>query len=188
MCTDRSEPAEGTVRRIRQGTTADRDGLRQIQTVLPEPSPALLDASLVSLDENHASITPAVGPAEGQDSCDTAGGADVAGPAPTLPQRPLSALVCLVGTDPVGYCIAVDGPGVYLPELAVHPDHRRMGHGSALLGAVTERFDEREAIRLTVAVDNTAARAFYDHQGFERVDRLPDHFESGAGLLLERSR
>jgi ribosomal-protein-alanine N-acetyltransferase len=100
---------------------------------------------------------------------------------------PLVVLVRVTGGDPVGYTVAVAGPSVYVPELAVDPAHHREGHGSALVAALRERFDARE-LRLTVAVTDDRARAFYRSQGFERVDRLPDHFESGDALVLVLSR
>jgi ribosomal-protein-alanine N-acetyltransferase len=31
------------------------------------------------------------------------------------------------------------------------------------------------------------ARRFYDRHGFQRRERLPDHFESGDGILLWQS-
>jgi ribosomal protein S18 acetylase RimI-like enzyme len=47
--------------------------------------------------------------------------------------------------------------------------------------------EEFEEIRLTVEEHDERARGFYCAHGFEQIDRLEDHFESGDGLLLARS-
>ena len=101
-------------------------------------------------------------------------------------EGPGTVLVAVEGT-PVGYLLAIPGPGVvYVAELAVHPDRQREGHGSALLSALIERTHDHKTVRLTVAADNEPARRFYDHHGFEPAERLEDHFESGDGLVLVR--
>jgi ribosomal-protein-alanine N-acetyltransferase len=91
--------------------------------------------------------------------------------------------------DPVGYALAMrDGEGevAYLAELAVAPDHRRQGHGSALLSAVLDRLAGHAALRLTTRADDDRARAFYEAAGFEPVRRLPDHYADGDGTLYGR--
>lgn len=97
--------------------------------------------------------------------------------------------VYVVVTDrPVGYAIALtDGQHVvYVPELAVHPDYQRKGHGSALVSHLADAYAEFDELRLTVAADEDAARQFYEQHGFEQIDRLADNFESGDGLLLAK--
>lgn len=115
--------------------------------------------------------------------------AALADPAPELlpavlgHDGPATVLVAVDG-DPVGYLIAVPGPtAAYVAELAVRPDRQREGHGSALLSALLERTAADE-LRLTVAVDDRAARRFYDHHGFEVADRIEDRFEHADGLVL----
>jgi ribosomal-protein-alanine N-acetyltransferase len=101
-------------------------------------------------------------------------------------EGPGTVLVAVDGA-PVGYLLAIPGPGVvYVAELAVHPERQREGHGSTLLSALFERTRDHQAVRLTVAADNEAARRFYDRHGFERAERLDDHFEDGDGLVLVR--
>ncbi|WP_123533733.1 GNAT family N-acetyltransferase [Halosimplex salinum] len=92
---------------------------------------------------------------------------------------------------PVGYALAVtdgDDEACYLAELAVAPDSQGEGHGSALLDALTERCREIgvDDLRVTVREVDDRAREFYEERGFERRERLPDHYESGDGLLLVR--
>lgn len=97
--------------------------------------------------------------------------------------------VCLVaGTKPVGYVVALaPGGTAYLPELAVHPDHQGEGHGSALLAAAADRLaGEHDHLRVTVRAVDERARSFYEGRGFHVVDRVPDHFETGEGLVLAR--
>jgi len=99
---------------------------------------------------------------------------------------PLSAVVVDVG-QPVGYAIVVAGTSAYLPELAVHPDHQNRGHGSALLSTLVDCLSHEHAeLRVTVRVVDERARTFYERHGFERRDRISDHFESGDGLVLVR--
>jgi len=92
---------------------------------------------------------------------------------------------------PVGYALAVtDGDDAtgYLAELAVEPGSQGEGHGSALLETLVERLRGSgvERLRVTVRVVDERARSFYRDHGFERTERLPDRYESGDGLLLER--
>jgi ribosomal-protein-alanine N-acetyltransferase len=107
----------------------------------------------------------------------------------TAIEGPLPVLV-VAEDEPLGYAIAVEGAGqIYVPELAVDPDHQREGHGSALVEALCDRLGASgyDAVRLTVRAVDEDARAFYREQGFEVVDRVADHFESGDGLVMERS-
>jgi len=89
--------------------------------------------------------------------------------------------------DPIGYAIVVPADATaYVPELAVRPDRQGEGHGGALLEHVLTAFDDRDEIRLTVRAVDERAQAFYRDHGFEQIDRLPNQFESGDGLLLVR--
>lgn len=95
-------------------------------------------------------------------------------------------LVLVAGDPPVGYAVVVPGETeAYLAELAVAPDHRRQGHGTALVEAATDRLDAT-ALTLAVRRDDERARSFYRERGFTVRRPLPDHFEGGEGLLLAR--
>lgn len=91
---------------------------------------------------------------------------------------------------PVGYAIVIPGPEdvAYLPELAVAPDRQREGYGSALLEYVCAELaaDGYDRLRLSVLAADERARQFYDDCGFEQVERLPEEFERGDGLLLAK--
>ena len=94
------------------------------------------------------------------------------------------------GTDPVGYAVAFAVPSapVYVPELAVGPDHQGEGNGTRLLCGLVDDLagSGHDRVRLTVRADDDRAREFYRARGFSVLERRPDHFESGDGLLLER--
>jgi len=96
------------------------------------------------------------------------------------------ALYVIADGHPIGYAIVVDSDSVaYVPELAVDPGRQDRGHGSELLSSLCRRLaDDCRQLRLTVRASDEAARRFYDRHGFERLDRLTDHFADGDGLLL----
>ena len=88
-----------------------------------------------------------------------------------------------------------DNPDLAWCELDVHPDHRRRGHGTALLAAVTER--ARELGRSSSGIngwESSATRGFAEGAGYRfgqeevarrlEVDDVPD----GFGELVDRSR
>lgn len=94
-------------------------------------------------------------------------------------------LVLVAGQPPVGYALAITGDPAYLAELAVAPDHRGAGHGSALLGALVDRVGRSE-LRLTTRADARRAKRFYERHGFTIAERLPGHYDGDDGLLLVR--
>lgn len=89
------------------------------------------------------------------------------------------------GGTPVAYLLAVPGDGTtYVAELVVAPARRREGRARALLAACAERTDD--ALTVTVAPDNEAARSLYRECGFEKRERLPDFFDGGAAIRYRR--
>lgn len=89
----------------------------------------------------------------------------------------------------IGYLIYIpdtDTGTVHIPEIAVHPEYQRRGHGTALVEAACDAVAESERLSLTVAKTDTDARQFYEAVGFEVFKTLPAYFENGAGLLLHR--
>lgn len=94
-------------------------------------------------------------------------------------------LVFVVGRQPVGYALVVDGRPTYLVELAVAPAHRGEGHGSSLLSTVFARTRGR-AVDLTMRADDDRVRRFYERHGFRVTRRLPGHYDGDDGLLLVR--
>lgn len=99
-------------------------------------------------------------------------------------------LYVLVDGQPVGYALVVgEADGVaYVPEFAVHPGEQGQGYGTQLMVWLCDHLSgEYDEIRLTVEASDERARDFYRGHGFEQLDRLDEHFESGDGLLLART-
>lgn len=122
--------------------------------------------------------------------------AALAEPWPTLldPDSPLDPQLWVCEADPtavVGYAAALTArePTAYLPEIAIVPARQCEGFGSALLEGVLADLapDGFERVRVTAPASEPRLRAFYGRFGFETVERLPDHFEDGDGVLLERT-
>lgn len=82
---------------------------------------------------------------------------------------------------PVGYVLVIGEGDAHLAELVVHPDHRRRGHGRALVEAVIDRQAPGTRVTLAVAADNDPARSLYESVGFEPIDRRPGFYESVDG-------
>ncbi len=143
---------------IRPARPADRPAVSRLQSLLPEPSPTLLDHAL----RTGAGARLLV-------STNEDGVGDGSGRPPGRP---------------VGYLLAVEGPSVHVAELVVAPTVRRAGRASELLASLAASLDR--GTRLTVAVepDNDAARSLYRSSGFRPVETLPDYFERGPAILL----
>jgi len=173
--------------RVREGRPADLPTLQAIQaTVLAEPWQELLAVAvdgppilLVATERSdHDVIEPDNLGGSGSDNFGGSGSDDQA----VSDER---------GDAPVGYALAVsdgDDEAAYLAELAVSPAHQGSGHGSALLDALLDRLEGKgvEELRVTVRTVDEQARAFYQDRGFETRERIPDHYETGDGLLLAR--
>ena len=106
-----------------------------------------------------------------------------------------TAVIALVDGFPVGAAwfrlFEATSPGYgfvdeQTPELAVAvvPNARGKGVGSALLGSLLDRArtDGYDALSLSVDRHNKGAIALYEQFGFGRVDETPDSFTLRAGL------
>ncbi len=67
----------------------------------------------------------------------------------------------------------------YISNIAVHPEHRRQGAGSALMNALIEKAAGKELAFLTLEVreSNTAAILLYEKFGFVRVGKRRGYYE-----------
>jgi ribosomal protein S18 acetylase RimI-like enzyme len=72
--------------------------------------------------------------------------------------------------------IWTDGFECYLAELYVKPEHRRRGHGRALLEATLDaaRAHGAHYIEVATSEDDVAARALYERFGFINREQRPD--------------
>ncbi|WP_457455417.1 GNAT family N-acetyltransferase [Streptomyces sp. TE5632] len=99
---------------------------------------------------------------------------DRAGVERLVARDPEALILAEKGTEPVGTVIAgFDGWRCHLYRLAVHPDHRRQGIGSALLAAAEERFARlggRRADAMVLQRNETAHRA-WDAAGYAPEER-----------------
>jgi ribosomal protein S18 acetylase RimI-like enzyme len=75
-----------------------------------------------------------------------------------------------------------------ITTIAVDPDYRRRGVGSALL-ASCESTLPGEKIRLTVREDNQPAIRLYEHFQYTYHSRVPNYYRDGrSGLVMEKTR
>lgn len=71
-------------------------------------------------------------------------------------------------------------------DIAVHPTHRRQGHGTALLEAVMSAALGRGCTLATLEVsrDNAAAIQLYEQLGFQKVHVRKSYYGDGSDALL----
>lgn len=88
----------------------------------------------------------------------------------------------------IAFILAVrEGEEVHIHDLAVSPEHRRKGVATALLAHLIAEVQGARRIRLEVRASNTAARAFYQKQGFREAAILPGYYVDGEeGILMIR--
>ncbi|MEW6001263.1 MAG: ribosomal protein S18-alanine N-acetyltransferase [Nitrospirota bacterium] len=100
--------------------------------------------------------------------------------------------VATVGNNVVGYvcgnCLIDEG---HLLNLAVHPDFRRQGIGTALVEEVLIELKKRgcKYLYLEVRVSNVSARTFYEHLKFRVVGVRRNYYtlptEDALVMMLE---
>lgn len=160
--TDRSVQRRLPTATVRTAVADDERVVRQLQGLLPEPSPQLLSYGL-------SAGTVLV----------TTSGDSIASTTGTQTSR-------ATGT-PVGYLLAIHGPDTHLAELVVAPDFRREGRASALLATLLAQCPDGGCVRLAVARRNEAAQSLYQGFGFEQVRSSDTLFEDGTALVFERT-
>jgi ribosomal-protein-alanine N-acetyltransferase len=113
------------------------------------------------------------------------------------PQVLLSAIVSpgnivLVVTDKTGLTGGIRGrmagAEAEIHDVAVHPDHRRQGHGRRLVEAFISlaRDQGMEQVFLEVRVSNRAAREMYTTAGFITIGDRPAYYTDGEAAAVLR--
>lgn len=105
-----------------------------------------------------------------------------------LIQPSIHALVAVRDGQPLGYVmfsLAAGEAEIY--DVAVARDHRRAGHGAALLDAAIAAVAAGGAahLHLEVAVDNAAAIALYEGRGFAVAGRRRGYYLRGAAPAVD---
>lgn len=95
---------------------------------------------------------------------------------------PFRGLVAEAGGVVAGYAIALPGRETTLSELVVAPDHRRSGHGRALVEAIAGE-GSGDALVVTTPASEEGARRFYESLGFATDERLQGFYAGGADAL-----
>lgn len=100
---------------------------------------------------------------------------------------PHRCLIAALEGEPTGFaCFRVITTEAELLNLAVLPDHRRMGIGAQLVEAFIEaaaRFSATD-IFLEVRESNAAALSLYKQYGFEVSQRRPGYYSNPSGDAL----
>jgi len=94
-----------------------------------------------------------------------------------------SCMVAFSGSDPIGVLIGAKRPsGTLVHKVAVHPDHRRQGHGRHLLTSLGSKLAILGPPRMVAEVPATLAPAceLFDACGFEREAQLTDYVRESA--------
>ena len=87
----------------------------------------------------------------------------------------------------VADCIRNHGrPLGHIKDLAVHPDRRGAGIGSALLRRALHTLDAQGArnVKLEVRRTNDVARSLYDGVGFEYLKTVPRYYADGEDAIV----
>jgi GNAT superfamily N-acetyltransferase len=98
-----------------------------------------------------------------------------------------SCMVAFSGSDPIGVLIGAKRPsGTLVHKIAVHPDHRRQGHGRHLLASLASKLSILGPPRLVAEVPEAldAARGLFIACGYVEEAVLTDYvWQDGQGEL-----
>ena len=89
-----------------------------------------------------------------------------------------SCMVAFSGSDPIGVLIGAKRPsGTLVHKIAVHPDHRRQGHGRHLLASLGSKLAILGPPRIVAEVPETLAPAcgLFGGSGYVQEARLTDY-------------
>src|SRR5688572_29589879 len=89
-----------------------------------------------------------------------------------------SCMVAFAGRDPIGVLIGAKRPsGTLIHKIAVHPDHRRQGHGRHLLASLGSKLAILGPPRIVAEVPEALAdaRGLFSAAGYSEETRLTDY-------------
>ena len=89
-----------------------------------------------------------------------------------------SCMVAFSGPDPIGVLIGAKRPsGTLIHKIAVHPDHRRQGHGRHLLTSISSKLAILGPPRIVAEVPETfaAASGLFSASGYAQEALLTDY-------------
>jgi GNAT superfamily N-acetyltransferase len=95
-----------------------------------------------------------------------------------------SCMVAFAGTEPVGVLIGAKRPsGTLIRRIAIHPDHRRHGHGRHLLASLGSKLSILGPPRLVAEVPESLAPAceLFTASGYVEEARLTDYVVERTG-------
>jgi len=77
----------------------------------------------------------------------------------------------------------------HILNIAVESRHRRGGVGARLMKGIEGRFVEENATRITLEVreSNTAARSFYQLQGFVEIGRVRAYYPDEDAVIMSKT-
>ena len=93
-----------------------------------------------------------------------------------------SCMVAFSGSDPIGVLIGAKRPsGTLIHKIAVHPDHRRQGHGRHLLTSLSSKLSILGPPRMVAEVPETFAPAceLFSASGYVEEALLTDYVLRG---------
>ena len=93
-----------------------------------------------------------------------------------------SCMVAFAGSDPIGVLIGAKRPsGTLVHKIAVHPDHRRQGHGRHMLASLGSKLAILGPPRIVAEVPETfaAASGLFSASGFVQETVLTDYVWQG---------
>jgi L-amino acid N-acyltransferase YncA len=89
-----------------------------------------------------------------------------------------SCMVAFSGSDPIGVLIGAKRPsGTLIHTIAIHPDHRRQGHGRHLLASLSSKLAILGPPRIVAEVSEilSPARGLFTARGFDEEAVLTDY-------------
>ena len=95
-----------------------------------------------------------------------------------------SCMVAFSGSDPIGVLVGAKRPsGTLIHRIAVHPDHRRQGHGRHLLDSLGSKLAILGPPRIVAEVPEAFAEVsgLFDATGYVRETVLTDYVWHGTG-------